>query len=685
MTSGHPEPPAAPRLAQRAGRLGRGIGSRAADVLYEILAAAACLAGLLGIGYLVWKTAAETGAVWREIGVWSFLTGQQWIPFDPAGEPAFGALPFIYGTVLTSAIALVLAVPLAVGAALATTVLLPRPLREPISQVVDLLAAVPSVVYGLWGITVMVPALTPMLEWIARQGDRLGIGFISGPVTSGSYLIGGIVLAIMILPIIAAVTREVFLTVPDEQKEAAYAVGATRWEMIRYSMLPWARSGIVGASALGLGRAVGETIALFLLLGNVPGVGGSIIGPGSTLASIIALEYNEAIDLHLAALTALALVLFVLAFVVNAIARMLVRRGPGGHGEAIRRALLDRGLAGLTRRRRAAANPAAPDSPAADPPPAPRDLPAAARARMALVRDHQADSATPVPRVSLVRRIGSRSWEAILLLALAAALVPLGMILFEILKEGLPAISPSFFTELPSPDPFVAGGGIENALIGTLILMGIATALAAPMGIMTALFINDVAPRLGRVGRAVGGAAGFLVDVLLGVPSIVVGVTVNLGLVVVMGRFSALAGGVALAIIMFPIVVRTTDEILRLVPTSLKEGAEAIGAGHWRLTWSVVLPAALPGITTGVLLALARASGETAPLLFTSLGNQFTSTALLEPIAALPQLIFERSIDVQTPESLELAWGAALVLVAIILLLNVTARLITRLAPRISQ
>ena len=575
MATKTPRPPSLRDHATRPappGGLVRPLASRLADAVYQSVAAIACIVGIVGIAYLVWKTAAETGLVWSDIGAWNFLTGREWIPFVPEGDPSFGALPFIYGTLLTSAIAMVLAVPLAVGAALATTVLLPQRLRAPLAAVVDLLAAVPSVIYGLWGIIVLVPAMTPLLDWLARQGDQYGIGFISGPVTSGSYLVAGVVLAIMVLPIITAVTREVLLTVPPEQREAAYALGATRWEMIRDSMLPWARSGIVGASALGLGRAVGETIALYLLLGNVPNVGGSVIGPGATLASIIALQYNEATDLHLAALTALALVLFLIAFLINALARILVRRGPGGRGEAVRRAVLDRGLGLITRRRGGAAtnDAAAPPALAASAPPDAAPVPhldgLAVSAIASLSQSDEERRADPLPPVSRSRRIKSGLWEATILLALLITLIPLGMILFEILSQGLPAISREFFTELPPADPFQPGGGIKNALIGTLILMGIATAISAPMGILTAFFINDVAPRAGRIGRAVGNAVGFIVDVLLGVPSIVVGVTVNLGLVVVMGRFSALAGGIALAIIMFPIIVRTTEEILRLVP-----------------------------------------------------------------------------------------------------------------------
>jgi phosphate transport system permease protein len=176
----------------------------------------------------------------------------------------------------------------------------------------------------------------------------------------------------------------------------------------------------------------------------------------------------------------------------------------------------------------------------------------------------------------------------------------------------------------------------------------------------------------------VGSAVGFVVDILLGVPSIVVGLIVYLGVVIVVGHFSAWAGGLALAIIMFPVVVRASDEVLALVPQAQKEAAMALGAPKWRTTMAVVLPAALPGIITGVLLGVARAGGETAPLLFTSLGNQFFSTNLNEPIAAIPQLIYQRTIQVSTPASLQLAWGAALVLVAIIFVLNRGGALISR-------
>ena len=665
-----PPPPAPPDEAlarQLPSPLRRTGSSIAADRTYTGVAVGAAVIAVVFVGYLIWNTVAQTGEVWSTFGVWGFLTGEQWLPTPVSGAPIFGALPFIYGTLMTSILALMIAVPAAIGIALATVVLLPKKLRGPVGAMINLLAAVPSVIFGLWGLTVLVPFLTPALEWLSSTFGGLNIfGWhpFEGPITSGSYLISALVLAVMVLPSIAAIIREVLLTVPRDQQEAAYALGATRWEMVRNSMLPWARSGIVGASALGLGRAVGETIAIALLLGNSPGIFTSLVGPGSTLASIIALQTGEASGLQLSALTALAVVLFVLAFGINALARLLVRRHEGGaarKGGLVSRAVT--GIVGLFPRRAPKNVQASPPLAAgAPPPPPPRREPATISRSASLSRS---------------RRVRSRLGEGVVWFSLAFGMVPLILVIWEMVRLGLPAISGSFFTELPPTDPSSYAGGISNALVGTLILMGIATLIAAPLGILTALFIRDVA-RPGTISGKIGSAVGFVVDILLGVPSIVVGLIVYLGVVIVMGHFSAWAGGIALAIIMFPVVVRASDEVLQLVPQAQKEAAMALGAPKWRTTLAIVIPAALPGIITGVLLGVARASGETAPLLFTSLGNQFFSTALNEPISAIPQLIYQRTIQVATPASLQLAWGAALVLVAIIFILNIGGALISR-------
>ena len=202
-----PPGPAAARRSLRRPPLGL-----AADRGYLVVTALAAVGALAGIGYLIWKTVSQTGDIWSTYGVWGFLTGTEWIPNPVDTAPVFGAAPFIYGTLVTSAIAMVVAVPLAIGVALATTVFLPKRGRGPIAALVDLLAAVPSVVYGLWGVLVLVPAAKPALEWIAEHSGPLG--FLAGPVTSGSYILAGLVLAVMVLPIVAAITREIFATVP---------------------------------------------------------------------------------------------------------------------------------------------------------------------------------------------------------------------------------------------------------------------------------------------------------------------------------------------------------------------------------------------------------------------------------------------------------------------------------------
>jgi phosphate ABC transporter permease protein PstC len=255
-------------------------------------------------------------------GVFSFLFTNDWNP----SKAIYGAWPLVAGTLITAAIALVIGVPVAVATALFITELAPRRVRAPLTVLVELLAAVPSVVYGLWGIFVLIPKLKPAEQWFADTFAFLP--FVGGNVAGPNYFIAGLILAIMILPIVSAISREVISTVPSDLKEASLALGATRWEMIRMAVLPYARSGITGAAMLGLGRAIGETIAVTLVIGNSPTIGKQIFDQGYTLAAVIANEFGEAANdkIHAGALFAAGLVLFILTLVINALARGLVRR-----------------------------------------------------------------------------------------------------------------------------------------------------------------------------------------------------------------------------------------------------------------------------------------------------------------------------------------------------------------------
>ena len=250
----------------------------------------------------------------------SFLTSTEWDPVN--GE--FGALPAIYGTLLSALIGLVIAVPVSLGSAIFLSDLAPQWLRRPCSFLIEMLAAIPSVIIGLWGLYIMVPFIrNPVETWL---GSNLGfLPLFQGPPFGVGFLSAGIILAIMLIPIITAVSREAVRAVPLTQREAMLALGATRWEMITRSVLPYCRSGLVGAVILGLGRALGETMAVTMVIGNAYVLSPSLFSPGSTIASKVASEFNEASgDLYIGSLIELALVLFAITLVVNIIARLLV-------------------------------------------------------------------------------------------------------------------------------------------------------------------------------------------------------------------------------------------------------------------------------------------------------------------------------------------------------------------------
>ncbi len=307
-------------------------GNRFADGAFQALLLFCGLSLLAIVGLTLYELISQSHLSIAKFG-WRFFTGSNWDPVS--GE--FGALPFIYGTVVSSLVALVIAVPLSLGVAVFTTEMCPRILRTPISFLTELLAAIPSVVYGLWAIFVLAPILRQYVQpFLAKY---LGwTGLFSGPPFGIGMLAAGVILAIMIVPIISSISREVLVAVPQHQREAALALGATRWEMIRLSVLRNARAGIVGAVILGLGRALGETMAVTMVIGNRPEISRSLFAPAYTMASVMANEFTEATDdLYLSALVYIALGLFLVTIVVNILARLLVwsvTRGAPARGHA---------------------------------------------------------------------------------------------------------------------------------------------------------------------------------------------------------------------------------------------------------------------------------------------------------------------------------------------------------------
>jgi phosphate transport system permease protein len=272
------------------------------------------------------------------------------------------------------------------------------------------------------------------------------------------------------------------------------------------------------------------------------------------------------------------------------------------------------------------------------------------------------------------RKIASSAFVCFCVGSVLVALVPLALILFFVVREGIQALNLDFFTHMPAPVGEL-GGGMANAIVGTLIITGLGALFAIPIGIMSGVYMSEYA------GTRLASTIRFAADTLNGVPSIVIGVFVYAIVVLPVKQFSALAGGVALGIMMIPIIARSTEELLLLVPDALREGALALGATRARAVFTVVLPAALPGIVTGIMLALARIAGETAPLLFTSFNNRFFTTKLTQPIASLTVMVYTYAISPYADWHRQ-AWAGALVLVSIVLLCSLVARVATRRLER---
>lgn len=297
---------------------------RRTDVVFRRAAALAAGAVLLILGLILVTTTRNAWPAFAEEGL-SFVTSSTW---DVAGA-AFGTLAFTYGTLVISAIALLIAVPVSIGVALFVTEMVPKRVRGVVVMLIDLLSSVPSVVFGLWGILVVAPALTGFYTNISTAVSGIPVlrsVFSGDPISGRSFFTAGLILAIMITPIITSITRETFATVPSAQKDAAYALGATNWEMIRGSVLPFSRSGIVAGVLLGFGRAIGETIAVALVIGSSPQITERLFSSGDALSAVIANQFGESTGTYQAALIGMGVLLFVITLLISGFARAIITR-----------------------------------------------------------------------------------------------------------------------------------------------------------------------------------------------------------------------------------------------------------------------------------------------------------------------------------------------------------------------
>jgi len=649
----------APRRFPGRGRRARWLARLGIGVHLGLAAAAVAILGVVVL--LVSVLAVQAGPSFDRFGP-AFLSGTTW----DGVHAVFGAAPAIAGTVLTSLLALALAIPVALGVAIFLSEIAPAWLRRPLTYVVDLSAAVPSVVYGFWAFIVLVPIMRSSVEPDLQAVAGGGYPFSGVPLGLDLFT-ATIVLAVMVLPTIAAISREALRATPRALRESAMSLGATRWETTRLAVLGPARSGIAGGVILGLGRALGETIAVAMVIGNIYAVPTSLLSPSSTLASQIANSFGEVgPGLEESALVELGLILLAVTLLVNVLARLLIwgvvgrTRGPG-RGVAVV------GPVGNSGRLRAVAGRLA-------------DVSSAGARGTAAWRLRV--------RASLTGRVARRRRRQLALIlltfgCLVLAVAPLASVVATAtVRGGAAVVDPGFYvSEAPVPCNPRPGascdlGGIGPAIEGTLVMLGLGSILAVPTGLFAGIYLSEY----GRAGEnRLARVVSFFAEVMTGVPTILVGVVVFLLFL----RFdhgdalSAISGGLALGLVMVPIVTRATEEALKVVPASLREAAFALGFPRYRVALRVVLGSARSGVVTGILLGLSRAAGDTAALIVTAGGSGFWMRSLHQPTAAITPFIFG-NFGTAYANLQEDAWGAALVLLLIMLSISVAARYMTR-------
>lgn len=603
--------------------------------------------------------------------------------------------PLIFGTLLVALLALLLAVPLSLGVSLFIVFYCPSCLRGLLSGAVDLLAAIPSVVYGLWGGLVFVPSVFAVADWFARC---LGwIPLFAGPAANPPRTVAtaAIVLAVMILPIITSTTRDLLRQSSPMLRESAMGLGVTKWEMLRLAVVAPAKSGIFSAVMLGLGRALGETMAVLMIL--APGSTYSLhllqASKSQTIAANIAAQFPEADGLSVNLLIATGLVLFVITFLVGWIGRRIA--APRSHGHQWgRHTEIGKQTSAIEQVEGARKTHEQNNSEVVD------ELSGRLSPLFARL-------ATKARKGYARRRAKNAIMTALICLSMIIALIPLVSVLWTVVADGIGRLDWYFLAHNMKGviGGYAPHGGIFHALVGTLEITLFAMLLAIPLGILCAVWLVEYADGT-RPARLVD----FLVDIMAGIPSVVAGLFAYslFSLLLGPGSVSGVVGSVALAVLMLPTVIRTTQEMLRAVPNDLREASYGLGVTKSRTIWKVVLPTALPGIVSGVILAIARVIGETAPLLVTT--GVFTGTnwdLFHGRMMTLPVYVYQEYSQglapclpagrATGPESgsgilassscvsdirAQRAWAAALVLVLFVLVLGLIGRLIARSASK---
>ncbi|MGC1120734.1 MAG: phosphate ABC transporter permease PstA [Candidatus Methanofastidiosia archaeon] len=630
----------------------KGSGHRIVEKSIEKLLFISGTIAVIVVFFIIFYLFKDAYPAFKEVGLGKILTGMKW---NPVGEPpSYGAYPLIVGTVLVTLGAMAFSIPLGVGSAIFISEIAPSRMKTGFKFLTELLSGIPSVVYGFFGLVILT-------NWLRITFDQ---------PTGESWLAGSILLGIMALPTIISVSEDAISCVPTEYKEASLAVGATKWQTIRRVVVPSALSGITAAIILGMGRAIGETMAVMMVTGNaaiIPEPITNVFSPIRTITGTLGIEMGEVAvgSSHYHALFALAVILFVIVLLVNSSASFILMKlsekfKPTGKKSPFQ---ISRRVTSLLKK--------------------------ALWGAIALLLVYcgyvsfgveGALITALVLAVSLVllnilaRKSSPRHVQKVFFTAITGSvvvvLVLLGVILYYIVAKGIPAISWEFLTQ--PPRDLGRAGGIFPAIVGTLYLVGGAMSVAVPPGVGAGIYLSEYA-REGKITRLI--RAG--IDNLNGTPSIVFGLFGFAFLVLYLHfGISLLAGMITLGFMVLPTIVRTTEEAVKSVPQSMREASLAVGATKWQTIKRVVIPPAAPGVVTGVILSVGRAAGETAPIMFTAavFSQRFLPHSPMEPVMALPYHLFVLTTSV--PNSIHNAYGTALVLLVVVLLIYAAATMI---------
>lgn len=616
--------------------------------LFLACACVAVLAVILIFIFTFWKAI----PVITQIGLGDFFS-LNWAPT----EGHYGILALLAGSGIVTVGSLALGVPLAVGCAVFLTEIAGKKLASVVSTAVDLLAGVPSVVYGFFGLVILRPI-------VAKLTGGLGFGALTV----------WLVLAIMIVPTITTLTMDALRSIPMGIREASFAMGATRWQTIYKVVLPAAKMGIVNAVVLGMGRAIGETMAVLMVVGNAPVIPAGIASPLSTLTSQVALDMGYSSGLHRSALFGMGCVLFIISAALVGIVRKMSSMREDGRGRSKHR------RAKAADRAAVAAGGISFDHPE-DP------------AEHAPAQVLTGDDVTPVTGVVTEPREGSRARIKRLLAqgsssaggsnknrtndlmigvfraAGVVATAVLVLIIGFVAVNGLPVMSFDFI--FGWPEGVNAEGGIFPTIVSTLYVTALAMLICVPIAVLAAVYLAEYAKQ-GRLVTFIRYAA----DTLSSVPSIVMGLFGYALFVEAMGfGLSMLSAALALALMMLPIVMRTTEEAIRSVPRYIRWGAYGLGSTKWQVVSKIVLPSAFPRIATGIVLAIGRAIGETAVVLYTmgqAINLPLTPLDSGRPMTIHLYQLANEGINMQA------AYGTALLLMVMILAFNMFARYLSR-------